>query len=297
MPRYQYQSLTGPVWRAPVAESLSWMPTGPTVTPRTLPAASLALLAASFFTAVFPAYDPASLTWQPNGRHQPAPIVARALESRSVLHPLLPVSYDPAGMQWYVVTPQSRSLVPARLGVTVFDPLGGAFDPAHLAWQPSARAVPRVVPAIRTGSAVLDPFPLGVFFDPASLTWHPSDRVPSRIVAAIRTGSVVQEPLRNFDPSKLQWLPSGRQPWRGLVPNQLGISLLDPFPRALLITVLPLQLEDRSGFLYALLEQSTKRYLVSEQSGIRVVTEEQSQLKQATEERSGPKVEPEDTGT
>lgn len=40
------------------------------------------------------------------------------------------------------------------------------------------------------------------------------------------------------------------------------------------VFALPLQIEDRSGFLVALLDQSTKRYLVGEQSAVKLSTED-----------------------
>lgn len=40
------------------------------------------------------------------------------------------------------------------------------------------------------------------------------------------------------------------------------------------VFALPLQIEDRSGFLVALLDQSTKRYLVAEQSAVKLSTED-----------------------
>jgi len=52
----------------------------------------------------------------------------------------------------------------------------------------------------------------------------------------------------------------------------------------------PLQLEDRSGFLYALLDQSTKRYLVVVQSDIRVGMEEHSEVRDAVDDQAKPKI-------
>ena len=37
--RYQYQPVTGPVWRPPVAERLAWLPAGDAQPLRTLPSA------------------------------------------------------------------------------------------------------------------------------------------------------------------------------------------------------------------------------------------------------------------
>jgi hypothetical protein len=58
---------------------------------------------------------------------------------------------------------------------------------------------------------------------------------------------------------------------------------------------LPLQLEDRSGSRYGVLDQSSKRYLVVDQSGVRYAAQEQSKVSKQVEDQSGPKLNAEDT--
>jgi len=112
---------------------------------------------------------------------------------------------------------------------------------------------------------LLSPLPVAVPFDPAAFPWISvtlframERRVPGGIVQPITQAL--------YQPAGLQWMPRGNMPWRGLVPNRLGWIVEDPLPHAAVIIAMPLQIEDRSGFRYGVLDQSSKRYLVIEQS-------------------------------
>lgn len=130
--RIQYQPVTGPVWRPPVAERLSWLPEGAPL-PRALPGPPLVcrVVLEPIFVAP-PAYDPAGLQWLPTGAPR-APDAERRVVERIVLDPfpLPPVVYDPAGMQW-VLMGQPPTMAPTTgRGVVVLDPfpIPGALPP------------------------------------------------------------------------------------------------------------------------------------------------------------------------
>lgn len=291
MARYQYQPLTGPVWRAPVAASLSWLPQGQAPA-RTVTAASLALYAASFFVAVFPTYDPSSLAWQPAGR-QPArsavqapwtdrttlgfPLYnsaelqwlpngvlrvtpSRAIQTWTLLDPL-PVApaYNPAGLQWasYTTWP-ARTLPGAGPSGIVLSPFqigAAAFDPAQFPYL-----TPPVLRGLQRGllGDNVEPF-VAALYRPEGLQWQPSDRVPSQVLAAIRAGNVVQEPLRNFDPQALQWVPRLVWPVRALV-GVGSATVLNPFP-------LPTVLFDPAFLAWAPSGQPPSRILAAIRTG------------------------------
>lgn len=326
--QYQYQPLTGPVWRPPVAESLAWLPAGWTALPLPLERRRLdwTVLApfqppVGFDPAVFPwsalvfpgalarrvlgevvepftaaLYRPDGLQWQPSEWAKPQRGLVRGVPTWHLLDPFpLTVAFDPQLFPWTEARAPRAPVERRLLGDSVEPFVGALYRPEGLQWSPAG--LPRGPRGLSAGVqtwVLLDPFPRGVFFDPASLTWQPSDRVPARVLAAIRTGSVIQEPLRNFDPSKLQWLPGGRQPWRGLAPHRLGSTLLDPFPRPQFIIALPLQVVDGSTFRYGLLDQSGKRYLVTLQSSGLYAVEELSAEAQAVVEQSRVKLDPKD---
>lgn len=209
--RYQYQPVTGPVWREPVAAGLSWLPAGRPVQPRGLPAVALAALAASFFVAVQPpAYDPQDLAWQPRNA-----VVARALpaspQSLSVLSPfpLPPAGYDAAGLQWL---PAGRGQPARGLPSAPWNDATTAgvpvYDPQELQWIPVTAWPLRTLPATRTGSTALDPFPRPpVAFDPALFPWTEARSPRAPVERRILGESVAPFTAALYQPEFLQWLP------------------------------------------------------------------------------------------
>jgi len=125
--RYQYQPLTGPVWRAPVAETLAWLPGGnPYWTPAAPPRDAWIVLEPILAAAV--PFDEASLTWLPSGAG--AVRAPRVGQGWILLDPLpITPAFDPAGMQW-VLQGAPRALE-RRVGggIIVLDPLPQVTPP------------------------------------------------------------------------------------------------------------------------------------------------------------------------
>jgi len=236
--RIQYQPLTGPVWREPVASRMAWLPEGQPRAP-TLPPNAVGSYVLPFVAAIAVA---TSLAWLPTGNVQ-AQAMPSGRVAWSVIAPFQPpASFDPSGLQW--------------------TPVGAAY---------AVRNAPR---SIQTWS-LLSPLPAVAPFDPAAFPWMPVTLF--RAMERRAPGGIVQ-PITQalYQPAGLQWIPGGNVPWRGVVPNRLVWIVGDPLPHVGVIVSLPLEVEDRSGFRYGVLDQSTKRYLVIEQSSSKLKTEDDS---------------------
>jgi hypothetical protein len=173
--RVQYQPVTGPVWRAPVAESLSWLPTGAPL-PRALagpPRICFWVLEPIFQPQV---YNPAGLQWLLEGQPR-----ARDPERRDAYTVLPPRQYDPAGLQWLLMGQPRLADAPPRRGAIVLDPLPRfvvVYDPAGMQWVLAGQPIPRAA-ARGQGWTLLDPFPLpaappGGGTDPMDRLWQDS---------------------------------------------------------------------------------------------------------------------------
>lgn len=241
-------------------------------------------------------FDPATLQWMPAGFAVPQ---RTQLRSQRDYTEVVAGLYDPAGLDWLIQVPRANLASP-RAGPTwvLLSPLPippVSYDPSGLQWMPAGlgRGPRSLAPGVATWG-LLDPLPRLTIFDPATLPIIQTVRW-QMLPRALR-GDVVQPfTAALYRPDGLQWLPTGRQPWRGLIPNRLGWVAGSALP--IIYVAHPLQIEDRSGFLYALLDQSTKRYLAAEQSGPRYPADESSKSVEQLEDRSTPKLNPEDRST
>lgn len=180
------------------------------------------------------------------------------------------------------VRPSRTSLVPDRLPVQihVLQQTRRRADGASLVVVLRNPLVPTVIPdripqqihvvSPTVARRAVKPDGLALYLRPSRASLVP-DRLPPQIHIISRVGSrlrVVREPM-------LLFLHGG--------------------PPAIPVITMPLQLEDRSGFRYGVLDQGTKRYLVIEASGMRYVVEEDSAPKQEVKDQSHSKLDSEDT--
>jgi hypothetical protein len=260
---YQYQPLTGPVWRAPVAPSLAWLPRGQWQPLLALPPNRLGDVTEPFVLAVAVA---SGLQWVPAGNVFVRGLAPNRLTD-SIVAPFVDAMQVARNLQWLgsrntVVQPAERRFV----DWTVLPPFQppASYDPAGLQWS-SVLAEPVLLPRIVQPWSLLDPFPRPpVSYDPAGMQWlytQPSivqqlaraswdwtvvvagiydpagldwltQFALSRTGASSLRGDLV-EPFTNvlYDPAGLQWWPSG---WmRYPLIQERGVqtwSLLDPFP-------------------------------------------------------------------
>lgn len=259
----QYQPITGPVWREPVAEQLAWLPRVQQPA-RGLARAGVAPFAQPPFEAL---YDPRRLEWLP-GVSRPARGLGRALLDWSVYPPRVAAEgYDPASLDWLEPARPAvaRSLSRASACTYALDPIppaapalldwqsrdsysgralarpaprdfaayplsfaAPAFDPQGLEWVPRV-AWPRPQEQRRLGDFASPAFE--ALFRPDGLQWQAVDRYVGRSIPLARQGAWVVDPAP-FEPSGLQWLAADRYAGRAL-PNVLGGSwVIDPLPPA-----------------------------------------------------------------
>lgn len=319
--RYQYQPLTGPIWRAPVAAALAWLPSGNVQPLRTLASAlRIGCFALEPILAPTPSYNPNVLDW-----NVPPAVIQRRLplgqRDQTVGVPFAAL-YRPDGLQWLPLVPPSwrqavvgrlgcgvldpipppnpahlawlpyhpplwRRVLVGRLGDTVLDPIP-PVNPAHLGWLSVAPFPSRLVP-VRAGGTVLSPFPVAPAYDPAGLQWVYYAPPLWRVWTAGRLGSVVFHPVpipaAPFDPAGLQWLLTGA-PRPFIVRVSPAFTVTDPTPR--LSAFLALQLLDQSRARYAVYDQSTARYFVFDQSHGKLVLDDAALVRYALSDQSRP---------
>jgi len=269
--RIQYQPLTGPVWREPVASRMAWLPEGQPRTPALTPNAVGSYVLP--FVAAFAVAT--SLAWVPSGNAQ-AQAAPSARVAWSVIAPFQPpTSFDPSQFPATLFV-RSVPLELRRPSEAVAPFTAALYRPDGLQWTPAgtASAVRPAPRSIQTWS-LLSPLPAVAPFDPATFPWISVTLF--RALERRAPGGIVQ-PITQalYQPAGLQWLPRGNVPWRSVVANRLGWIVGDPLPHTAVIISLPLEVEDRSGFRYGVLDQSTKRYLVIEQSSSKLKSEDDS---------------------
>jgi len=230
--QYQYQQITGPVWREPVAEKLAWLPRGQQPA-RALPPNRLGDFARPEFAAL---YKPELLEWFPTDRYRGREL-ARALNDWSVLPQRVEAIYDPQNLEWmprgaYPQVPIERR----RLGDFARPEFEALYGAEGLQWQPSDRYAGRSLERSLTRHSVLDPSPPIVVYDPQNLEWVPRGQQPARVEPRGLLLQALLDPLPlvvAYDPQNLEWLPAGAA--RGPLALQgifLGPWALDPAPVA-----------------------------------------------------------------
>lgn len=207
--QYQYQPVTGPVWREPVAEKLAWLPRAQQPA-RALPPNRLGDFVQPPFQAL---YKPEGLQWTPADRYA-GKALAYSLTRYTVLDPIPPA--DPKQLSWQ---PQDRyygrPLPRALLDWSVYPQqvTAAAYDPQRLEWAPQGRA-----PQIPTERRILGDFAQPAFvalYDPRRLEWQAQDRYYGRALQRSPFDwTVFQQPIvvQAFDPKTLDWMPRGTAP-------------------------------------------------------------------------------------
>lgn len=204
----QYQPITGPVWRAPVAESLAWQPRVQQPA-RALEYRRLGDFQQPPFKAL---YVPANLDWLASDRYA-GRALAMVLRDLSV-YPLQNIApaYDPSKVEWL---PQGKSLqIPVErrvLGDFQQPPFVALYQPAGLQWQTEDRYYGRTLTRPPQDFSVY-PFQVqAVGYDPSKLEWLSSGRYP-QIPVERRLRGDFQQPqyAALYRADGLQWTPQGK---------------------------------------------------------------------------------------
>ena len=217
--QYQYQPVTGPVWREPVAEKLAWLPRAQQPA-RAFPPNRLGDFVQPQFQAL---YKPEGLQWIASDRY-----AGRALDycltRYTILDPIPPA--DPRLLSWQ---PQDRyfgrALPHAAFDWSVYPQqvIASTYDPQKLEWSPQGRA-----PQIPVERRVLGDFAQPAFvalYDPRRLEWQAQDRYYGRALQRPPFDwTVFQQPiaLQTFDPKTLDWMPRGAAPQVPLELRKVG---------------------------------------------------------------------------
>jgi hypothetical protein len=259
--QYQYQPLTGPVWREPVAEKLAWLPRVQQPG-RQQVCGRVGDFARPEFEAL---YKPERLEWTPDDRYG-GRALPRAANDWSIYPPLVAALYDPSRVEWQAQDRYyGRSLKRPPFDWTVFQQpiVGQVFDPQTLDWMPRGTA-PRVpVELRRVGdfeqpafdalykpaglqwwqperysgkplpSARVDwtvwPQPVAAPYNPQVMDWQARGTYPRVLVELRRIGAFVQPPFQAlYRPDGMQWLLTGQQPARGIRFVYTGSWVVDP---------------------------------------------------------------------
>lgn len=203
----QYQPITGPVWRAPVAESLAWLPSVQQPA-RALEYRRLGDFQQPPFQAL---YVPSGLQWQPQGKAPQVPIERRILGDFQ--QPPFSSLYQPSGLQWSPSDRYSGKPLPrGTLDGSIYplQVIQAAYDPQNLEWIPSGK-----YPQIPIERRLLGDFQQPNFqalFKPELLQWQPSDRYAGKPLSYSLQCRFVVDPTpiaTPYDPSFLMWLPMG----------------------------------------------------------------------------------------
>lgn len=205
----QYQPVTGPVWREPVAEKLAWLPLVQQPA-RTLPPNRLGDFVQPQFQALF---KPEGLQWIASDRYA-GRALAYSLVRYSVLDPIPPA--NPSLLTWQAQDRYSgRALPRAPFDGSVYPQQvsAAAYDPQRIEWTPQGRA-----PQIPVERRLLGDFAQPAFialYDPRRLEWQAQDRYYGRSLQRPPFDWTVFQQLiaaQAFDPKTLDWMPRGSQP-------------------------------------------------------------------------------------
>lgn len=261
--KIQYQPLTGPVWREPVASRLSWLPEGQPAVRAPAPN-TVGCFVVPFVAAIAVATN---LAWLPGGN-----VRVLALQPRvaySIVAPFQPpASFDPS--QFVQTGTLTVVSVERRRPSEMVEPITAAlYRPEGLQWSPTGAYANRPPRLVQTWS-LLSPAPVVVAFDPAAFPWLSGSQI--RALERRAPGNIVQPfTAALYRPERLEWIPKGNMPWRGQVSNRLGSSAIDPLPHATVVVALPLELDDLGAFRYVVADESqiTIRYVVTDSSDVR----------------------------
>lgn len=227
--QYQYQPVTGPVWREPVASRLAWLPSVQQPA-RSLPPNRLGDYARPEFQALYPSEG---LQWLPTDRYAGQPL-AYSLQRAFVLDPFPPT---PRLLEWQTRDRYAGQKLPQILrGEFVQPSFDALYKSEGLQWQWSDRYVGRIL-----SRALLDwsVYPLQIIvpaYDPKNLEWTPKGTSPQVQIELRRLGDFAQpafDALYKFE--RLEWKPEDHYGARSLQNGradyafvQLTVSAYDP---------------------------------------------------------------------
>lgn len=224
----QYQPITGPVWREPVAERLAWLPSGQQQA-RSLEYRKLGDFQQPPFQAL---YKPEGLQWMPSDRYAGKPLPSLPRDWTVYPPQNFATPYDPKNIEWipqgrYPQVPIERRL----LGDFEQPPFAALYRADGLQWLPQGRA-----PQVPVERRILGDFQQPGFdalFKPELLSWQASDRYAGKALPFSRQGQFVIDPTPisvPYDPSLLMWMPRGAsQPQVLLERRILGDFQQPPF--------------------------------------------------------------------
>lgn len=261
--QYQYQPVTGPVWREPVAEKLAWLPrvqqparqqvcgrVGDFARPefealykperlewtpadrysgRALPRAANDWSIYPQLVAA-PAYDPRALEWSPQGRYPQVQSERRRLGDFQ--QPPFVALYDPSRAEWQAQDRYyGRSLKRPPLDWTIFQqPIAGqVFDPTTLDWMPRGTA-PRVLVELRKVGDFQQPA-FDALYKPAGLQWWQPERYSGKPLPASRVDWTVwpQPVAAPYNPQVMDWQARGSYPRVPVELRRIGTFVQPPF--------------------------------------------------------------------
>jgi len=186
----QYQSLTGPVWREPVAAALAWLPRGEPARPL-----ERRSLGESVYPPFYELYSPAGLHWLPSGRW---PLYPEVRKLGDFQQPPFQALYKPEQLGWTPSPVVGRAAPRGTLDLTV-EPLqfaAPAFDPQHLEWIPKDQPAVRSIPYTLQSLWVIDPSPIvTVPFDPQFFPFQATDILLARSLQAALQSDFTTPPL------------------------------------------------------------------------------------------------------
>lgn len=198
----QYQPLTGPVWREPVAASLAWLPRGEPARPL-----ERRSLGESVYPPFYELYNPAGLHWLPSGRW---PLYPEIRKLGDFQQPPFQALYKPEQLGWmspaYYV---GRAAPRGTLDLTV-EPIqfaAPAFDPQDLEWIPKGTP-PGTLSEIRKLGDFAQPA-FDALYRPEGLQWLFEGQLSVRGIPYTIQSSWVVDPnpivVAPFDPQFFQF--------------------------------------------------------------------------------------------
>jgi hypothetical protein len=225
----QYQPVTGPVWREPVAERMAWLPSGQQPT-RELPRVRAGDFAHPPFEAL---YKPERLEWWPEdsyrGRTVPRSSNDWSIYPQQVAAP----GYDPQNLEWLAEDSYRGRLLPRAQNDWSFYPLpfaAPAYDPSDIEWVPQGRGPQNALERRRLGDFAQPSY--ASLYDPSRLEWVAEDSYRGRILPrALLDWTVFQFPIAapGFDPQTLDWMPRGTAPRVPVELRRIGDFQQPPF--------------------------------------------------------------------
>jgi len=220
----QYQPITGPVWREPVAENMQWLPKDQART-REISLNRITGYVIPFVAAIAAA---TGMSWLPQGSAQ-AQRVPRRVDAINVIAPFQqPAAFDAS--QFPFTTTAGVLRVERRTPSAFVEPfIAALYKHEELQWLPAGAAY-QLRWAIRPVQvwSLLSPVPITAAFDPAQFPWAPVTLY--RPLERRPIGDVVEPFVAAlYRPDGLQWIPTGREQPRSMPRSVQTWSLLSPF--------------------------------------------------------------------